>query len=152
MPRVVADAAEVKFQRCIAQGESGDSGNADVDGVTENVHAVRCDAACCFVKKRVGLRGAISADDIDWSARMTDGLIELVEQVEEAGIHVAIFMNAPITEKAIELCLSRRQVVISLTVDNVEAAARVQVIEHKAVVFDKGRLRCGWENREEREE
>lgn len=104
------------------------------------------------MEKCIGLRGAISADNVDWPTGVTNGLIELVEQIEEAGIHIAIFMDAPVTEEAIEPCLSSGQVVISLTVDDVKAPPCVQVVEHKAVIFGRGGLRCGWEYREEREE
>lgn len=152
MPGVVADSTEVKLKSRIAQCKRRDTGNADVDGVTEDVHAVPGHTARRFMEKCIGLRGAIAADDVDGPTGVTNGLIELVEQIEEAGIHVAIFVNAPVTEEAIEPCLSRGQVVISLAVDNVKASPCVQVVKHKAVIFGRGGLRCGWENREEREE
>ena len=147
MPGVVADPSEVKLESRIAQCQCGDARDADIDGVAEDVLAVRRYAARRSVKECIGLWRAISANDIDGAAWMTNGFVELVEQVEETRIHIAILMNAPVPEEAIELYLRRRQVVISPTVDNVETATRVQVEQHKAVVFDRGRLSCGWKNR-----
>lgn len=150
--RIIAHTAEVQPQRGIAQGEGRDARNADVYRFSLNVHAAIGNAAGGAMEKGVGLRRAISADDVDFSVGVADGLVELIEKIEEAGVHVVILMNAPVAEKAIELSFCRWQVVIALTINNIEAAARVQVIKHETVGFGRGRLSYGWDDREEQKE
>ena len=149
---VVADSAIVQAQGGVPQLEGGNAGDANVDGFALDVFAVCGDSAGGAMQECVGLRGTVSADDVDDTAGVPDGLVELIEQVEEARIHVAISMHAPIAEEAVELELGGRHIVIALAVDDVQVAAGVQVVKHEAVGFGRGRLRNGWEYREEREE
>lgn len=125
---VVADSAVVKVQGGVAKGERGNAGNADIDGVSESVHAVRGDPAGGAMQECVGLGRTVSADNVNQTAGMTDCLVEFIEQIEEARIHIAILVNAPIAEEAIEFCFRGWQVVIALAVDKVEGSARVQVV------------------------
>ncbi len=149
---IVAHASIVQSQRGVAQGKRRDAGNANVDGVSQNVHTMLGNAAGGVVQKRVRPRRAVSADDVDRSSRVADGLVEMIEQIEKTRVHIVILMNAPVPKKTIQSRFGGRQVMVALTVDDVEAPARVQVVEGETETFGRRRLRYGWENREEREE
>ena len=119
MLRIIADSSKTEFESRIAKGERSDAGNTDVNGIAENVHTVFGYAAGRIMQECIGLRGSVTANDIDCSTGVADSLVELVEQVEEAWIHIVIFMNTPVAEEAIELCLGRGEIVVSLTVNDV---------------------------------
>jgi hypothetical protein len=63
---VVADAALVERERGIADLHGGGAGDADVDGVAEDVLRVLCDAAAAGgAEDLVGFLSAVAADDVD---------------------------------------------------------------------------------------
>ena len=83
---VVADAALVERERCIAEAGGGGAGDADVDGVAEDVLRVLGDAAAGGAEYLVGLLGAIAADDVDGGAGTAEAEKDVVEEIELARI------------------------------------------------------------------
>jgi len=134
---VVAHAAFVQAERDVAELAGGDAGDADVDGLGQGVLRVPCDTGvgAAGAEVFVGFGSAVAADDVHHGVGPAEPGEEVVEQVEFAGVVVALVVVAVVAEEVVELGERGGQVGVADTVNNVEAFAGVQVVELEVVLL-----------------
>src|SRR6516162_5188004 len=126
------------------QGEGGvtehpgaDSRNADVDGFRLHVKAMQGHAGRMLAQEAVAPWGTVAADDLDFSRRLAEALLEGGQQIKQSwivGMHGA---GAMIAEKLIQPRDGVGNIRTALAVDHVDALARMGV-EHPQPVLARG--------------
>ena len=134
---VVAYAAGLQAEGDVPELAGGDAGDADVDGLGQGVLRVLGDAGvgAAGAEVFIAFRRAVAADDVDHSVGATETGEQVVEQVELAGVVVALVVGAVVAEEVVELVHRGGQVGVADAVDDVEAFAGVQVVELEAVLL-----------------
>src|ERR1700761_6431004 len=79
-------AAVVEGERGVADARGSRAGDADVDGVAEDVLRVLGDTLAGGAEDGVGLLSAIAADDLDGGAGAAEAAQDVVEEVELARV------------------------------------------------------------------
>ena len=140
---VIADAASGESECRVAQSESVDTGNANVDGVRLHVQTVLGNSGGTRAEKCIAPGGAVTADDVDFGVGMADGGSEVRQDVEEARIVVLDFAGAVVAEEMVELSLGVREVQVSPAVNDVDPFSGVGVIKAQVMFFRRRDARGG---------
>ena len=134
---VVAYAAGLQAEGDVAELAGGDAGDAYVDGLGQRVLRVLRDAGvgAAGAEVFVALRSAVAADDVDDGVGPAEAGEQVVEQVEFAGVVLALVVGAVVAEEVVELVHRGGQVGVADAVHDVEAFAGVQVVELEVVLL-----------------
>ena len=92
--RVETDTSELQLACCIAQAHQFQAAESNIDRVPEQVLAVFCDAGAVPAQHFVRLRRAIRGDDLP-GIRVSGALLDLPENIHEAGIDICLLPVAP---------------------------------------------------------
>ena len=100
--RVEADAAALLPQTGGANVRERHAGNIEVDRMAKHMLAVARHAGRAAAEHGVGGGGAVGGDDID-RLLAVDVAVDFPEDVEQATIHLGLFLAAPVAKEVIEL-------------------------------------------------
>ena len=126
--RVVADPAPPESKGRIAQSQGVDTGNANVDGVSLHVLAVLCHPRRTSSKELVAPGSSVAANDVNLAIGMTNGGSQIGKNVKDVRVVMLHVPGTMIAKKMIELRFGLRKIVVSPTIDDVDALARVRVV------------------------
>ena len=131
---VVADAALVEGERGIADLYGGGAGDADVDGVAEDVLRVLGDAtAAGGAKDLIGFLSAVAADDIDESVRAMKANQDVMQQIELARVVGDDVVGVVVAQEKVEQRDGVGLVVVSDAVDDVDVFEGMQIVKAQAI-------------------
>jgi hypothetical protein len=135
--RVITYSSATQRQRGIAQRQSIDSGNANINGVSLQVLAVFGHPGRAGAKKFIAPRSPVPANDVDFGARMPDRRSHIGKNVEDPWIVVLDVPGAMIAQEVVKLFFSFRKVNIAATVHNVKVLARMGVIKAETMFLHR---------------
>lgn len=87
--RIISDAAAVQSERNLAQPGRFYSGDADVDRFGLHVQAVLCHSDRVGTKIIVAPGGTVTADDVNFRARMSDRRLQIRQEIVQLRIEMA---------------------------------------------------------------
>ena len=99
---VVANAALVERECGVADARRSRAGDADIDGVAEDVLRVLGDTLAGGAEDGVGLLSAIAADDLDGGAGAAEAAQDVVEEVEFARVVGDDVLGVVVAEEVVE--------------------------------------------------
>jgi hypothetical protein len=127
--RVIANSTTAQRQRRIANLRTGNSGNANVDGLRFHVLAVLGNPVPMLPKVVVAPGGAVTADNIDFAVRVSQLDQQVVQQIEFLEVIVLYIAGAVVAEKMVQLGDTVGQILIADPINHIDMLAGMQVIE-----------------------
>src|SRR6185437_4883663 len=110
------------------------AGDADVDGVAEDVLRVLGDAAAAGgAKDLVGLLGAVAADDIDERVGAAEADQDVVQQIELARVVCLDVVGVVVAQEKVEQRDGIGLVVVSDAIDDIDVFQRMQIVQVQTI-------------------
>jgi hypothetical protein len=141
--RVVTNAAAGKRKGRIPKCQSIDSRNSNINGMRLHVQAVFRHPGRAGAQKLIAPGRAITADNLDFCIRMTNGGGEIGQNVEYMWIVVLHSAGAMIAKKMIELLFGLGKIEVAATIHDVNVFPGVRMIQAEMML-----LACARVNRE----
>jgi hypothetical protein len=135
--RIEADAAALQAQAGGANFRQRHARNVEVHRMAERVLAVTGHAGRAAAEHGVGAGRTVGGDDVD-RLLAVDVAVDLPEDVEQATIHLGLFLAAPVAEEVVEL-LQRLFVIAPVALEgNGEVFAGMGVVEGEGAGLVQG--------------
>lgn len=100
---IVAHAASTQGNGAFTQAGIAAASEADVDGLTTHVEAIACDALGSPAELGIGFGRAITAVDLNLAFLAVHSGLQVIQEIEQLGIHESGFMGVVIPEEMIQL-------------------------------------------------
>ena len=132
---IVAHSSAMQAQRGIPKGGRRNPWQANVDRFCLHVKTVAGHARvrASRTQELVAPGRAVSADHINFTARIVERSGQVVEHVEQARIEMVYLSRAMVAEIMVEFIERMRQIGIAAAVNDIETLAGMGVIKVKAV-------------------
>ena len=136
---IVSDAAGFEGLGCVAEQRGGDAGNAQIDGLGDDVLGVFCGVRLpTLAQFVVRFLRAVAGEDIDDAVGFAELGEHGVQDVEGAGIVFAYFFVMTVAQKAVELGEGLGDVGVANAVDDIDHLAGMAVGELQLIFLAIG--------------